>query len=193
MKRLAVWDYSPRNIAQIHRVMFNPYVRRIGIGYSPGMTRLPTVPQTTDVLFYGSINPRRSAVLTALSEAGLKVKHLFGVYGHERDLAIAESKVVLNLHFYEDSIHEIVRTSYLLANSKAVVAECGPKTEIDEDIRQALVSVPYDEIVQSCIALVRDDGRRHDVERRGFEIFAKRDQAKMLREAIAATILPVFG
>jgi hypothetical protein len=132
-------------------------------------------------------------VLTELTQSGLKVRHLFGVYGRERDRAMAESKVVLNLHFYEDSIHEIVRTSYLLANSKAVVAECGAHTEIDDDIREALVAVPYDAIVQSCIALVNDEPRRHALEQRAFEIFSKRDQAKMLRDAIHATVLPIFG
>jgi hypothetical protein len=121
------------------------------------------------------------------------VKHLFSVYGEERDRAIADAKVVLNVHFYEDSIHEIVRTSYLLANRKAVVSECGPRTEIDEDIRQAMVAVPYEDLVRSCVALVGDEPRRHELERRAFEVFAKRDQARILRETIAATVMPTFG
>lgn len=158
------------------------------------MTRdLPPSEQTTDVLFYGSTNPRRQAILAGLMGAGLNVKHLFSVYGEARDRAIAEAKVVLNVHFYEDSIHEIVRTSYLLANRKAVVSECGPRTEIDEDIRSAMLAVPYDDIVRSCVALVRDEPRRQELERRGFEVFTKRDQARILRETIAATEMPNFG
>jgi hypothetical protein len=160
----------------------------------PELTRQhPVSRQTTDVLFYGSLNGRRNAILAALKQAGLKVRHLFSVYGSERDAAIADAKVVLNLHFYEDSIHEIVRTSYLLANSKAVVTECGPNTEIDDDLRAAMVCVPYKEIVQSCVALVNDEARRRDLERRGYEVFARRDQSTLLREAIAATTLPASG
>ena len=116
---------------------------------------------------------------------------LYGVYGAERDRAIAEAKVVLNVHFYEDSIHEIVRTSHLLANGKAVVCECNPATEIDEDIRQAVVARPYGELVEACVALLADEPRRREVERQGLEIFSRRCQAAMLAEAIAATSPPL--
>lgn len=194
LNRLAVWDYSVRNIDELRRLTGSRYVRHCSIGYTPEMTRdLPPSEQTTDVLFYGSINPRRQAVLAGLMAAGLNVKHLFSVYGDARDRAIAEAKVVLNVHFYQDSIHEIVRTSYLLANRKAVVSECGPRTEIDEDIKGAMLAVPYDDIVRSCVALVRDEPRRRELERRAFEVFAKRDQARILRETIAATEMPNFS
>ncbi|HVZ03314.1 tetratricopeptide repeat protein [Hyphomicrobium sp.] len=190
LRRLAVWDYSPRNIEQIKSLMRNPNVSHFGIGYTPEMTRRISSEQTTDVLFYGSLNDRRSAILKGLHQAGLKVKHLFSVYGDERDAAIADAKIVLNMHFYEDSIHEIVRTSYLLANGKAVVSECGPDTEIDDDIRRAMVTVPYKDVVQACVSLLQDEPRRQAIEQKAFAIFSKRDQAKMLRDAIAATTLP---
>jgi hypothetical protein len=193
LRRLAVWDYSPRNIEQIKTLMRNPHVSHFGIGYTPEMTRRQTAPQTTDVLFYGSLNDRRAAILQGLRRAGLNVKHLFSVYGEERDAAIAGAKIVLNMHYYEDSIHEIVRTSYLLANGKAVVSECGPDTEIEDDIRDALVAVPYKDIVENCVALIGDEPRRQAMEKKAFEIFAKRDQAAMLRNAIAATTLPAIG
>ena len=194
LSRLAVWDYSVRNIDELRRLTGSRYVRHFSIGYTPEMTRhLPQSVQTTDVLFYGSVNPRRQAVLAGLTAAGINVKHLFSVYGEARDRAIAESKVVLNVHFYQDSIHEIVRTSYLLANRKAVVSECGPRTEIDEDIKGAMLAVPYDDIVRSCVALVRDEPRRSELERRAFEVFTQRDQARILRETIAATEMPNFS
>jgi hypothetical protein len=193
LRRLAVWDYSPRNIQQIKTLIRNPNVSRFSIGYTPEMTRRLAAPQTTDVLFYGSLNDRRAAILRGLRQAGLNVKHLFSVYGEERDAAIADAKIVLNMHYYEDSIHEIVRTSYLLANGKAVVSECGPDTEIDDDIREALVAVPYKDIITNCVALAGDEPRRQAVEKKAFEIFAKRDQAALLRRAIAATTLPGIG
>jgi tetratricopeptide (TPR) repeat protein len=190
LRRLPVWDYSPRNIAQIKNLMRNPNVSRFGFGYTPEMTRhLPRTP-TTDVLFYGSLNDRRTAILKGLYDAGLNVKHLFSVYGEARDAAIADAKIVLNLHFYEDSIHEILRTSYLLANGKAVVSECGADTEIEDDIREALVAVPYKNIVESCVALIKDEPRRQALEKKGFEIFSKRNQAQMLQDAILATTFP---
>jgi hypothetical protein len=166
-------------------------IRHFTVGYVPEMTRrIPVYEQPVDVLFYGSTNARRMAVLQGLAKAGLNVKHMFAVYGRERDEAIAEAKVVLNMHFYEDSIHEIVRTSYLLANSKAVVSECGPKTEIDEDVQHSMFAVPYEDLVQACVMLVRDESRRRELERQAFATFVRRDQVKILRDTIAATILP---
>lgn len=194
LKRLAIWDYSVRNIVELRRLTQNPMIRHFTVGYVPEMTRrIPVYEQPVDVLFYGSTNPRRIAVLQGLAKAGLNVKHMFAVYGSERDQAIAEAKVVLNMHFYEDSIHEIVRTSYLLANSKAVVSECGPKTEIDEDVQHSMFAVPYEDLVQACVMLVRDESRRRELERQAFATFVRRDQVKILRDTIAATILPDAG
>jgi len=192
MSRFTVWDHSRRNIAELRALTGNLHVHRIGIGFAPGMQSIaPAAEQPTDVLFYGSLNDRRRAILKALQQAGLRVRHLFGVYGAERDRAIAETKVVLNVHFYEDSIHEIVRTSYLLANGKAVVCECNADTEIDDDVRRAMVAVPYDGLVAACIDLVKDDARRREVEQTGFELFSRRSQAAMLAKAIAATSPPL--
>jgi hypothetical protein len=43
------------------------------------------------------------------------------------------------------------------------------------------------------VALVQDEPRRRALERRAFDVFAKRDQAKSLRETIAATEMPLLG
>jgi hypothetical protein len=190
LSRLPVWDYSERNIAELRTLTGNGRIARLGIGYVPQMRRLrPAAEQPTDVLFYGSLNERRRAVLQSLEQTGLRVRYLFGVYGPERDRAIAEAKVVLNMHFFESGIHELIRTSFLLANGKAVVCECNADTEIDEDIRRAAVAAPYPDLVEACIALVRDEARRREVEQAGFATFAGRDQATLLAEAIAATAI----
>jgi hypothetical protein len=190
LTRLPVWDYSARNIAELVALTGNPRVVHMGVGYVPEMRQLPSVAaQPTDVLFYGSMNERRRAVLQSLQLAGLSVRHLFGIYGPDRDRAIAEAKVVLNMHFFESGIHELIRTSHLLANAKAVVCECNADTEIDEDVRRAVVAVPYAELAGACIALAGDEAGRRDVEQNGFALFAQRTQAAMLAQAIAATRL----
>ncbi len=125
------------------------------------------------------------------SSAGLAVTALPGVYGRDRDAWIARSKVVLNIHYYEDKIHELVRTSYLLGNRKAVVSECDDETEIDDDIRESVVAVPYAKLVETCVALVRDDARRKKVEQAGFERFSQRKQAPLLLEALQRMSQPL--
>jgi hypothetical protein len=66
------------------------------------------------------------------------IEFLAGVYREERDRLIARAKVVLNMHYYDARVFEIVRVSYLLSNEKAVVAECGATTTIEPDIRDAV-------------------------------------------------------
>jgi hypothetical protein len=190
-----VLDYSPRNIARLREATGNPNIHRLPIGHMPSLGRIAgALQQDIDVLFYGSLNERRSAIIDALDKAGLRVLTLpLGAYGAERDAAIARAKIVLNMHYYEDKIHEIVRTSYLLSNRKAVVSECEPDTEIDDDVREAIVAVPYARLVETCVALARDDARRRAVESRGFEIFSQRNQADMLAQTLLQCSTPLPG
>ncbi len=183
-----LWDYSPRNASIWRDELGHDGVRILRIGYVPQLRRIEPVPeQDVDVLFYGSINDRRRMVLLALQQAGLRVRGLYGAYGAVRDAWIARSKVVVNIQFHDSLIHEIVRTSYPLANRKVVVSECYPGTDVEPDVRQAIVDVPLDRLVAACVDLVRSDARRREVEEHGFEIFCRRDQVDYLRSAIRET------
>ena len=186
LKRFAVWDYSPRNANVLRDLGASVSILRLG--FDPSLEKIkPSSQKDTDVLFYGSLNARREAVLRDLRSAGLSVRHLFNVYDDERDQAIASARIVLNLHFYEDSIHEIVRTSYLLANRAAVVSECNASTEIDDDMREAVLAVPYEDIVSACVRLINNPQEREQLGLKGYEIFKKRNQVVSICETIEAT------
>ncbi|MBP2631233.1 MAG: hypothetical protein H6Q70_1861, partial [Firmicutes bacterium] len=135
-------------------------------------------------LFYGSMNARREKIVEELKQRGLTVITLFGVYGKERDAVIARAKVIINIHFYDSSIFEIVRISYLLANRKAVVAECNEDTEIADDLKTAVALAPYDKLVETCVELVNNDEERQLLEKNGFESFSLRKEVNILRDVI---------
>lgn len=192
LARHPVLDYSTRNASLIAESTGNRHVQALRIGYSPNLTRIESAPEPdVDVLFYGNLNPRRAAILRALEQSGLRLKVLRFVYGPERDAWIARSKLVLNVHFYEDQLHEVVRTSYLLANRKCVVSECGPDTEIDAEVRDAIVAVPYERIVETCVELARDDERRRAIAQAGFERFSRLSQADALAETLPRLSSPL--
>lgn len=181
-----IWDYSRRNIEILRAAGFTAPVQLVPIGMVPGLVRIPKPEvQDIDVLFYGSVNPRRAVVLQTLEAAGLAVRAVFGVYGPERDALIARAKVVLNLHYYETSIFELVRVSYLWANRKAVVAECHAATELDPGLAGAARFVPYAGLVEACRELVADAGAREALERRGYEVMAARPEAEILRQVLS--------
>lgn len=185
--RCIVWDYSARNLDRIRKLTGNDRLFHVPVGYSPGLTRIAPAPdQDVDVLFYGSVNDRRREAMEALRSAGLKVHAVFGVYGRERDALIARAKVVLNLHYYESSVFEIVRVFYLLANRKAVVAECHEGTDVDPEIRSAVRAVPYDGLTTACLQLVQDPGSRKELEETAFRQISGRPSARFLQPALEA-------
>ena len=192
MGRLVVWDFSAGNIARIRERCGSRHTVRLGIGFCDGLRTVPAAAeQDIDVLFYGLINDRRQRALDALHKTGLTLVVASGVFGAERDALIARAKVVLNVSYYENAAHELLRTGHLLANRKAVVSECGAHTEIDDDLREAMVAVPYEDLTAACVALVRDDARRRALEERGHALFRGRPQTGFVRRAIAASSHPL--
>jgi hypothetical protein len=192
LRSFPIWDYSQRNVALCQAIAGHQNVHLLRLGYMPQMTRIPSSPgKDIDVIFYGTVNDRRRAILESLTRSGLNVETLTGVYGEARDAFIARAKIVLNIHFYDDKIHELTRTSYLLANRKLVVSECDDETEIEDDIKSAIIAATYDRLVPTCVALVQADPERAALEERGFGIFSRRDQVDYLLSAISATSIPV--
>lgn len=184
-RRCAVWDYSPHNIAALQAAGVEG-ARFLALGHHPKLQRIARLPQDVDVLFYGSTNDRRTAVLDDLRARGLKVQQLFGVYGRPRDAWITRSRVVLNLHFYESKIFEVVRVHYLLSNGRAVVGEAGPDTLADPLFLQGICGVPYAGLADACEALVRDDAARAALEQRALATIAQRPQGPIMQALIAS-------
>lgn len=182
LERYQVWDYNPENKPFLENLALKSPVQIVPIGYADTLSCIPVSDQQDiDVLFYGSINKRRENTLKSLSNAGVNLKILNGVYGAERDAYIARSKLVLNLHFYDTQIFELARVSYLLANKKAVVCELGEKTEIDPALKPSLILSPYEDLVSTCLQYLNDDTRRKEAEQRGFDAFRQMKQADYLK------------
>ena len=185
LKGHAVWDYSARNIEALGGQGIAASL--CGIGYTPGLTHIAPAPvQDIDVLFFGSMNPRRRAVLQDLIARGVRVVAVFDVYGAERDALIARSRIVINLHFYEAQVFEIVRVSHLLANRICVVSESGLDLALEAPFRQGIAFAPYESLVQTCLELLADPKRRAALATAGHEAFRARPQAPMLRAALDA-------
>lgn len=180
--RYRTWDYSRQNIARLTALGCGQTARHVPIGYTPEMSRItPAREQDIDVLFYGSLSERRRKVLENVRQAGLNVMAVSNVYGAARDALIARSKVVLNLHYGNDTrIFEIARVSYLLANRKAVVTERGDETEIEEDIQDAVAAVPYADLADACQKLASRPDLRTALETKGFECMAARNEGAIL-------------
>lgn len=150
-KGIKVWDFSRRNVDEWLQRGYDAV--HVPIGYTPNLTRIPKAEvQDIDVLFYGWLTPRRTAIIDQLRAAGLKVYASAACYGGGRDNLISRAKVCLNVHHDGRDMFEIVRVSYLMANASLVVTE----DSVDDDDYQlnGLWKVPYRALVDACMTRV---------------------------------------
>lgn len=189
-QRHTVWDYSRSNVATLNAM--NIAAIYVPIGYMPCLSRIATAAsKDIDILFFGSLNDRRNRILTELIALGHRVEVVSGIYGDHRDGLIARSKIVLNVHYYESKIFEIVRVSYLLANRVFVVSESGDDRS-EDFFERGLVFSNYENLVRVCErSLAQSERYRRGVAEVGFALMALRDEETILREAIAATPAPL--
>lgn len=187
IKHFIVWDYSRKNIENL-QVIHGNNIQFFKLGYTPEITRIQTQgTKDIDVLFYGALNSRRQLILDNLIHLGFNVVILKNSYGLERDKYIARSKIVLNIHYYESKILEIVRVSYLLSNKVCIVCEVGIDTEIDDELKDFICGVPYSELVSTCASLLMDETKRKSLEDNGFEYIKKIDQSRIIFDLINAS------
>jgi hypothetical protein len=75
-----------------------------------------------DILFYGSMNTRRTNILNKLKEK-YKIKVCVNVYGEDIYNMIKRSKIILNIHFYKDATLESARFNEVLQFNRCIVSE----------------------------------------------------------------------
>lgn len=182
-RQYQVWDYSRRNIEALAHLGIGG-VRHLPIGYVPQLTRIRPLPDEIDVFFYGSINDRRHRVLSALQARGVKVHAGFGIYGPQRDLLIARSRIILNMHFYEAKVFEAVRVSYLLANRRFVVSERGGDASEEADWTGGVAFGDYNQLADVCVNYLRHPEERQRIADAGHNLMLRRDMCAYLRPLI---------
>ncbi|MDB5400178.1 MAG: hypothetical protein QOF70_6625 [Acetobacteraceae bacterium] len=187
---LHVWEYSGANLASWNALGPKHPIKHVPISYAPGLTHIKSAEkQDIDILIYGSVGERRLSVFSSvcdLANAGISTVFACGLWGADRDSLIARAKIVLNVnHLTERRILEIARVSYLMANSKAIVADVSADTYIESDIVDGIIFVPIDDIAETCCRLLADEPRRTQLERQGFACITQRDIRKFLAAALA--------
>lgn len=183
-RRYTVWDYSQRNVEAL-RGMGVSVAHVLPIGYTPELTRIVRAEYPDiDVLFFGSPNPRREQVLRGLMSAGLMVQAPIGVYGRTRDALIARARVVLNVHYYEAGILELVRISYLLANRCTVLSEHGADALEDAALEGGVAFADYGDLVDRARELIRSSEECEQIAERGHALMAARPITEYLKALV---------
>lgn len=187
MAKCASWDYSIDNIIKLQSVgVRSP--QWFKIAYHDKLNRIPKdAEKDIDVLFYGGVNPARGRILDGMRERGLRVTHLSGVFGAERDACIARSKIVLNLHQYDTKILEMIRIHYLMNNAKVVLTQYDDDSVGGEAYKAGLVLAPYDQLVDRAVELSRSFEELKNYEEASLATLQKIKAQESMRETLLAT------
>lgn len=179
-----LWDYSHTNVGYLKDFGIKN-VKKLEIGYQEELNRIKKQDtKNVDVLFYGMVNERRRKALQELEARGLRVKTLVGVYGAGRDLWVGQSQLVVNLHYFETQIFEIVRIFYLMTNGIPVATEINTTTKIDDFYREGLYCRPYEEFVDGVVELFEDKKKLAELGPMGQERIKLRPQTELLQNIL---------
>jgi len=183
-KSFLIWDYSKQNIMKFNSLGFDR-VKFLELGYQKELYRInKKVSQDIDILFYGSMNSRREKIISLLNSLNLNVHVAFSVYSHQRDDLISRSKIVLNLHYYDSQIFEVVRASYLINNAVAVVGEVNEGTSIEDRYLEMISPAKYENLATTCYQLTRDDSARRLLEMKALSTFQLTPQSAFLKNIL---------
>jgi hypothetical protein len=128
-----VWDFSARNVKRWKECHPDTADRKIHVpvGYHQSMERFKKAPWNEckwDIVFTGAPCVRRHFVLDELSRRGLKVLQVpMALYGEGRDRCLAQSRLALNIQYYENGVHPALRTAHAVANRLPILSENAPE------------------------------------------------------------------
>ena len=135
----------------------------------------PTEERPVDVLFYGTTHARRTALLKSIREVGVGVEELMSettaslLFGCDLWKRIRKAKVVVNIHYYPDSILEVSRILPAVANGALVISEASSDPAMDSMYQQICVIVPPKEnFAVICKRFCSDEGLRKATARAHF-------------------------
>lgn len=127
----AVIDYDERNLMAYGCKRGDvPVVSFMAAPYLAVDDAMPLDQRPIDLLFFGSMNERRRALIQRIEACGWNVA-MFDqpLYCDERDHFIRQAKAVFNCHFYEASRFEQARAFHTLSLGTPVVSERTERTQ----------------------------------------------------------------
>lgn len=115
---LKIFDFSESNMKKLNfeqdKYLYNPFP------ISKFNQNINT--SEFDILFYGQFNNRRVKILSYLNKI-FNIRYYENIFDLERDNKIKKTKIVLNLHFYENACLETARINECLKFNKIVLSE----------------------------------------------------------------------
>jgi hypothetical protein len=176
---LQVWDYSSENIEFLKG--FGIQAKFIPFGFHQALQTINhSADKDIDVLFYGYPMDRRTKIIAQLEKV-CNVKALYDTYGKERDDYIGRSKIILNIHAFENlKVFEQVRIFYLLINQCFILSE----ESTWYPYKDGVVFAPYEQLTEKVIEWLSKDRQRTEIIASGLENIKNINTRAYLAQAI---------
>ena len=142
----ACWEFSMKNSKKYEKHIQSTKIYNLIFPFFKENIVNERLEQKYDIFFYGADNDRRRKILREITDRlGNKYTILckFGVYNNERDNLIKQSKIILNLHYYDDCALEIARINEVLKYEKLVISE---RPAFDDSYNQTV----YGQFIEYC-------------------------------------------
>lgn len=174
-----IWDYSLQNKSWLEKNTNLTNIIHVPICFSHTLYKKTIQSQNKDIdiLFFGSLNPKRKKILEKLQEyshINLVIRNN-DCWEEELDKLIGRSKIILNIHYYENAILEMHRLSYLLNNKCFIISETVSDNSLIEIFDQGLIFSNYNTIVETCIDWLNNktEEQRVLISNSGYQILKK--------------------
>lgn len=184
MVKFETWDASQLNIVQHELVYGIRGIRFVPLGHVPQLFSQIQADEDLDVLLLAARSPRRDAIVIKLKEMGLRVLCIQDVFGDERATLIARSKIVLNVHYYDNAtMFETVRAMIVLQAGKLLVSETS-NDPIEAHYKDAVVFSTYENLVETCVMYSRNPDARESIRALGVPTLKAMDEGHILASAL---------
>lgn len=163
LRHWLVADYHRLNIEWLQREHGGSQVAlELPLVPGPSVAFRPELPATgeVDVLFFGTLNPRRDALLAELRAAGLTVEVVQGAYAQELTPAIKRARLVLHAHYYEAGLFPVARILQPVAQGVPIVCETSVHSDFNDWTHSGIVFAGAGALVQACRQLAASADER---------------------------------
>lgn len=186
-----VWDYSKENIkffdkinTKLDKKIKCKYVPLCYSSYLSQFNNYKHIEKNIDVLFFGFINKRREKIINKLKSKNINIEVYSDLIGEEKIKKILSSKIVLNIHFHENSLLETHRINFLLANKCFVISEHSRDNFEDNNYKNKIIFCNYNNVVNECLQWLKKDEIRQRVAIEGYQSLKTMTISNLIKDTL---------
>src|SRR3989338_10354437 len=154
-----IYDYSPLNVKNLSAAGITAEL--LPLKWSPCLENVTQLGRKDiDVLFMGTENDRRNTIFAQFKDKKIKLVTTNSAYRNHKNSLISSSKIVLNIHYYDNSILEIARLYHLISNGVFVISERSTDLELNSIYEQYVIFSDTEKIAETCEYWLKNDNLR---------------------------------